>query len=66
MQNQQFRRFGLNLTKISEAQIKTPLTTGDKAGMPIVSFLAGETASNRQKILKSSAAAPLLFCWEVD
>jgi hypothetical protein len=66
MQNQQFRRFGLNLTKICEAQIKTLLTTGDKASMPIVSFLADETASDGQKILKSSAAAPLLFRREVN
>ncbi|PAQ00441.1 hypothetical protein CIT25_21845 [Mesorhizobium mediterraneum] len=66
MQSQQFRRFGLNLTKICEAQIKTPLTTGDKASIPVVSFFADETVSGGQKILKSSPAAPLLFCREVD
>ncbi|WP_292609113.1 hypothetical protein, partial [Mesorhizobium sp.] len=33
MQSQQSRRFGLKLMKICEAQIKTPLTTGDKASM---------------------------------
>ncbi|TIT01621.1 hypothetical protein [Mesorhizobium sp.] len=66
MQSQQFRRFALNLTKICAAQIKTPLTTGDKASIPVVSFLGDETGSGGQKILKSSAAAPLLFRREVD
>lgn len=66
MQSQQFRRFTLNLTKICEAKIKTPLTTGDKDGVANVSFLTDETASGDQKILKSSAAAPLLFCQDVN
>ncbi|CAH2397224.1 conserved hypothetical protein [Mesorhizobium escarrei] len=66
MQNQQLRRFGLKLTKICEAKIKTPLTTGDKASTQGVSFLADQTASGGRKIPKSSAAAPLLFCREVD
>jgi hypothetical protein len=54
------------LTKIREVRIKTPLTTGDKVSLPIVSILTDETASGDQKIPKSSAAAPLLFCREVD
>jgi hypothetical protein len=39
MQSQQLRRFALDLTKICEAKIKTPLTTGDKDGVANVSFL---------------------------
>jgi hypothetical protein len=66
MQSQHFRRFALNLTKICEVKIKTPLTTGDKDGVSNDSFLTDETASGDQKILKSSAAAPLLFSRDVN
>jgi hypothetical protein len=65
MQSQQLRRFALDLTKICEAKIKTPLTTRDKDEVANVSFSTDETASSDRKILKPSAAAPLLFCREV-
>lgn len=66
MESQQFRRFALSLTKICEVKIKTPLTMGDKDGVSNVSFLTDETALGDQKILKSSAAAPLLFSRDVN
>jgi hypothetical protein len=47
MQSQQLRRFAPKLMKICEAQIKTPLTTEDKASMPGISFLADQTRFGR-------------------
>ena len=52
--------------KICEVLINTPLTTGDKGGVTIVSILADETDFADVKISKPSVAAPLLFCRELD